>query len=130
MRLILILTVAQTIGYMFPQEIMIQPILQNGSEKLMLVERSGITVHPGDSLYLEVSSSIPSHIEFFHHTAPVNIAITEGSTIVFQESYTGIRAFNQANIIRAHANHFQRNRKLVFNFGNKQGLKEIVLPIK
>jgi hypothetical protein len=115
---------------MFPQEVMIQPILQNGSAKVTLKESSGITVHPGDSLYLEVTSTAPSQVDFFNTLSPINVTITDGSETRFQETFRGVVAFNKANIVRTQAHHFQHGRRLVLNIENTQGLREIVLPIK
>lgn len=129
MRLLLILVIANAIGYVFPQEIMIQPVLQHSDRKLILKEETGITVHPGDSLYLEVASAIPSQIAFFRTTAPVNVAIREGDNIIVHERYTGVVAFNNANIVRTYAQYFKQGRKLILNFEDQQGLKDIVLPI-
>jgi hypothetical protein len=126
----LILLVVQTMSCVFSQEIMIQPVLQSGHQKTMVKESTGLTVHPGDSLYLEVTSSTPSQVNFFQSTAIVNVAIVEGSTILFQQNYTGTLAFNKINIVRTQAQYFQQNRKLILTFENTQGLKEIVLPIK
>ena len=129
MRLLLVVLIANAIGYVFPQEIMIQPVLQRRETKLTLKEDTGITVHPGDSLYLEVTSSIPSQVAFFGTTAPVNIAIRDGDNTVVREHYTGVVAFNNANIVRTYAQYFKHGRKLILNFEDQQGLKDIVLPI-
>jgi len=130
MRFILILLAVHTIGYVFSQETIIQPVLQHQQAKSILNETIGITVHPGDSLYLEVTSAIPSQIDFFNTTSPVNITIVDDENTIVHEHYTGIIAFNKANIVRIYAQYFKSGRKLILDFEHKQGIKDIVLPIE
>ncbi|RAV98739.1 hypothetical protein [Pseudochryseolinea flava] len=125
----LILLIAQMTVYLFPQEIIMQAVLVHAGSANILQEKTGITVHPGDSLYLEITSSIPSQVEFFKTTAPVNVSIVEGNTIIFHERYTGVNAFNKAHIVKVNAHSFKPIRKLIFNFESQQGLRDIVIPI-
>ena len=107
MRFVLVVVIMQWFGYLFPQEIMIQLVVQNGNSKNMIQESAGLTVHPGDSLYLEVSSPITSQIEFFHAEAPIEVSIKEGSMILFHNTYAGVVALNKINITRTQSQYFQ-----------------------